>query len=553
MSRVRKIAADLTDLEASQPKKALTESTTELEEYTKILAGLLYSHLEGMASIKEVGEGKLSVSMNDIEWLIKINPNRVLLSGFPNSPNLEQYIGRVDRERPSFDVLSTAMNAAELIHEAMDQDEPLPPVDFKGIDRQNEEDTPDEDPTLVDPNTLGEDVNELDVPLAGPDGAMPPAQPPMPGAMPGTPPPQGPDGALPPPGDPGAVAPGTPAPPPAAGPAAPAPPPAMPVASSKKFATPTKGTRRNRVAKGVLMILRQQNWRKHMAFLSENMNPPKFDPDWYGVGTTEVKVRDPNDREWWLTRLNGLGYDAKPGSDQNILSVETKNKTQPLQASLKGSRGMSSRRARIASRILAYGPDEGHGSFAKGPPKVHPTQDPQNKEFFEEMRRMREKDFQTGLQMRKDGHPDAPFGTDYDKADGGLPAKPAPAPQAPASVEPEAEAPGDGRPGRMVRPNIEYFNLNSDERPIDYGHVHDIFVDKYGPTRGERMYETISQGDFANSMWTLASAIQKEKKAMLHALGRSGEKIEDVPYFPLWQEWKSKGLHKKAKPAVKKV
>jgi len=102
------------------------------------------------------------------------------------------------------------------------------------------------------------------------------------------------------------------------------------------------------------------------------------------------------------------------------------------------------------------------------------------------------------------------------------------------------------RPSRMARPNIDSITLSKGRRPLDYGHCRQWLEDKYGKERGSKYYDDITQGEVPNSIWTVAQNIQKEKIAMLYALGRgwSPGGLDDIPYFPLWKEWMAKGRKK---------
>ena len=94
------------------------------------------------------------------------------------------------------------------------------------------------------------------------------------------------------------------------------------------------------------------------------------------------------------------------------------------------------------------------------------------------------------------------------------------------------------RPNRMKAIKTGNVRLRSQDRPVDYGHCNQIFIDKYGEKKGEEAYEKLFVNANNNFGWTLASNIQKEKLALLDFFGESvPSDLDDVAYFPLWEKW----------------
>jgi len=82
---------------------------------------------------------------------------------------------------------------------------------------------------------------------------------------------------------------------------------------------------------------------------------------------------------------------------------------------------------------------------------------------------------------------------------------------------------------------------NREDRPVDYGHCQQIFIDKYGKENGEKTYEKLFLDQGTNFGWSLAGKIQKEKRAMISALGLEQPRdLDDVAYYPLWRKWQAK-------------
>lgn len=79
--------------------------------------------------------------------------------------------------------------------------------------------------------------------------------------------------------------------------------------------------------------------------------------------------------------------------------------------------------------------------------------------------------------------------------------------------------------GRMPRPaGADDERLEPRNKVIDYGHVNDLLKEKYGPDRGEKSYQDMANAPNVNKglHFVVGQNIQKEKQAMMRALGKHG-------------------------------
>lgn len=92
--------------------------------------------------------------------------------------------------------------------------------------------------------------------------------------------------------------------------------------------------------------------------------------------------------------------------------------------------------------------------------------------------------------------------------------------------------------GRMKAPKTDNIHLSSHERPIDYGHVHELMMEKYGKGRGNRMYMRMIDNPSSSRglHFVVGTKIQKEKRAMMSKLGRSGS-LDSHSYRSLYYDW----------------
>ena len=63
---------------------------------------------------------------------------KVTLQGFPNTPNLDQYLGRIQKERPMQDLIIIADKASKLMKENKGKTEEVPAINY-GKDTEPEE------------------------------------------------------------------------------------------------------------------------------------------------------------------------------------------------------------------------------------------------------------------------------------------------------------------------------------------------------------------------------------------------------------------------------
>lgn len=103
---------------------------------------------------------------------------------------------------------------------------------------------------------------------------------------------------------------------------------------------------------------------------------------------------------------------------------------------------------------------------------------------------------------------------------------------------------------RIYPPDTSGVYLNSSERPIDYGHVSGLLQEKYGPKRGQEMYESMidKPGSGKGLYFVVGTKIQKEKKAMMKALGKTGDldRHNYIGLYKLYTEKMNKGGSKTA-------
>jgi len=93
---------------------------------------------------------------------------------------------------------------------------------------------------------------------------------------------------------------------------------------------------------------------------------------------------------------------------------------------------------------------------------------------------------------------------------------------------------------RMKKPDISKVIIISKERPVDYGHCGDLMKEKYGNARGEKSYESMIDVGNSGIFFVAGEEIQKEKRAMMNALGKTGE-LDNHDYQGLYKEWLSIG------------
>jgi len=106
------------------------------------------------------------------------------------------------------------------------------------------------------------------------------------------------------------------------------------------------------------------------------------------------------------------------------------------------------------------------------------------------------------------------------------------------------KAGGTGASGgaKMKAPDVSNTHLNSNERPIDYGHVGELLREKYGASRGRKMYTKLIDNPSSDKglYFVIGTKIQKEKRAMLDALGPSYSKLRNLDthnYRTLHSAW----------------
>lgn len=94
--------------------------------------------------------------------------------------------------------------------------------------------------------------------------------------------------------------------------------------------------------------------------------------------------------------------------------------------------------------------------------------------------------------------------------------------------------------------NAGSYRLSADERPIDFGHCREIFIDKYGEERGAKMYDDMidMSGNSSARFFVVATQIQKEKKAMFWLLHSSNGTdmngtFVDYSYEALYDKWQA--------------
>jgi len=102
------------------------------------------------------------------------------------------------------------------------------------------------------------------------------------------------------------------------------------------------------------------------------------------------------------------------------------------------------------------------------------------------------------------------------------------------------------RTKRIMAIKADGIMLSSSERPIDYGHCNEIFKDKYGEVRGEKMYQDFINmgGNSSARFFVVAEKILKEKKAMhwfclQHVDLRPWQDYNYDSLFDMWQMWKA--------------
>ena len=95
--------------------------------------------------------------------------------------------------------------------------------------------------------------------------------------------------------------------------------------------------------------------------------------------------------------------------------------------------------------------------------------------------------------------------------------------------------------GRLSPPPTENVRLLGDEKPVDYGAVHDLLKEKYGEKRGEQSYQSMAEHPNAarGLHFVVGNKIALEKKAMMKLLGKTGN-LEDHHYQGLYKLWRSK-------------
>lgn len=96
---------------------------------------------------------------------------------------------------------------------------------------------------------------------------------------------------------------------------------------------------------------------------------------------------------------------------------------------------------------------------------------------------------------------------------------------------------------------VEQVSLNTDERPIDYGHCREILIDKYGADRGEKMYDGMIDmpGNSSARFFVVAEKILREKKALHWFFSNfrdAAQSWQDMPYETLYDFWMAKGRPK---------
>jgi hypothetical protein len=100
------------------------------------------------------------------------------------------------------------------------------------------------------------------------------------------------------------------------------------------------------------------------------------------------------------------------------------------------------------------------------------------------------------------------------------------------------------RPSRMVRPKTDQIYLSPSDRPVDYGECRDLLIEKYGLSRGDKYYDEITAKN-TNTIWTITTEIQKEKRKMIADLKKSQPSNLGLhEYYELWTEWRNLGLYK---------
>lgn len=90
---------------------------------------------------------------------------------------------------------------------------------------------------------------------------------------------------------------------------------------------------------------------------------------------------------------------------------------------------------------------------------------------------------------------------------------------------------------RMKAPKTDGVTLWKDERPIDYGHCLEIMQEKYGPARGQRMYDALVDSNKTGIQFVIATKIMKEKQAMIQVVGAD----HGTSYQQLWDRWMARG------------
>lgn len=220
-SRIQ-VAKRLADL--GQIKHKAVQEVPDLVQIARdnleILAALIFAKMKGKSSVEEEASGVLVIQNDQGSWKIVLRDDSLSLTGFRNSPNLTQFLAKLNPEKhpESGFWIKIAETAIKLIERSYEK-ETKPPVKFQSPQSPGSEEDSEHIPSgTLAPANPEQDSGEAqlsldDSELGLPDdsglglGSAPPG-PGEPGMTPGMPP--GPAGQVP--GQPPAPMPQAPAP-----------------------------------------------------------------------------------------------------------------------------------------------------------------------------------------------------------------------------------------------------------------------------------------------------------------------------------------------------
>jgi hypothetical protein len=153
----------------------LYASSSLENDQLRAIASLLFSNLGGIASVEAENESTLVITLDDQVWKLMVEKGRVTLQGFPETPNLDQYIGKL-KEGSLKSILIISDKCSKMIKKHSGEKEEPPPIKFQGesseIDDNDLEQGANE---LIDSGNLSEDQpEELPQEGMGPPVDLPP-------------------------------------------------------------------------------------------------------------------------------------------------------------------------------------------------------------------------------------------------------------------------------------------------------------------------------------------------------------------------------------------